>query len=343
MRKLRPLPTTISTLLFLFGFFLNSSGQQQQPTVNPSPAPSVTNVTSSRATASIADERYRIGPGDILEVLVYNQPQLSRPVLRVDGRGMIRMPLIEDEILAACKTETELAKELTTRYREYQKHPQVDVYVKEFNSQPVAVVGAVNSPGRFQLQRRVRLLEILTFAGGPSAAAGRTVQIVHAPGFPLVCEGEPEAADEVKEALSSYELSKTLRAEEPANPFLKPGDVVTVPDAEQIYVVGSVNRPTSIPLREPLTISRAILVAGGVARDAEANKIRIMRQNQVGGPKTELVVNLKEINKGTATDVMLQSNDVVEVPKQGGVSAVLRGLADAIVPTAMRLPLRVIY
>lgn len=339
MRKLKLLQT-ISALLFLSS--LSLAFGQQPPTVSAPPTPSVTNVTSSRASASAGDERYRIGPGDILEVLVYNQPQLSRPTLRVDGRGMIRMPLLENEILAACKTEGELAKELTTLYLEYQKHPQVDVYVKEFNSQPVAVVGAVNTPGRFQLQRRVRLLEILTFAGGPSANAGRTVQIVHSPGAPLVCEGEVVTADEVKEGLSYYELSKTLRAEEAANPFLKPGDVITVPDADQVYVVGSVNKPTSIPLREPLTASRAILMAGGVARGAES-KIRIIRQSQIGGPKTELVMNLKDVNKGTAEDILLQSNDVVEVPTQGGVRAVLRGLADSIVPTAMRLPLRVIY
>jgi polysaccharide export outer membrane protein len=341
MSKSHLLQTTTLALVVLASISFNASGQQQ-PEVNPATTPATPNVTANRATPARADERYRIGPGDVLEVLVYNQPQLSRPTLRVDGRGMIRMPLLEEEILAACKTDSELAKDLTNRYREYQKYPQVDVYIKEFNSQPVAVVGAVNSPGRFQLQRRVRLLEILTYAGGPSGGAGRNVQIVHSPDVPLACGGESTGEDDTNRGLASYELSKTLRAEDEANPFLQPGDVVTVPDAEQIYVVGNVNKPAAIPLKDQLTVSRAVLMAGGMARDADS-KIRIIRQKPNGGPKTEIAVNLKDVNKGTAEDVLLQSNDVIEVSKQGGAHAVLRGLRDAIVPTAMRLPMRAIY
>jgi polysaccharide export outer membrane protein len=315
---------------------------QQPPVVNTPPPQSGGVVTSSRASTS--DERYRIGPGDILEVLVYNQPQLSRPTLRVDGRGMIRMPLLEGEILAACKTESDLAKELTVRYQEYQKNPQVDIYVKEFNSQPVAIVGAVNSPGRFQLQRRIRLLELLTFAGGPSTTAGENVQIVHAPGAPMICEGESEASgdDTTKDSLSTYQLNRTMRADDSANPYLRPGDIVMVPTADQIYVMGSVNAPQAIALKDQLTVSRAIMMAGGVSKEGQQDKVKIIRQAE-DGSKTTMMVNLKEINKGTAQDVALQRNDVVEVGRPGGAKAVLHTLADSIVPMATRLPLRVIY
>ncbi|HKZ01926.1 MAG TPA: polysaccharide biosynthesis/export family protein, partial [Pyrinomonadaceae bacterium] len=206
------------------------------------------------------DDRYQIGPGDVLEVLVYNHPQLSRPALRVDARGMIRMPLLEGEIQAACKTESALAHELTARYGEYQKYPQVDVYIREFNSQPVAIVGAVNSPSRFQLQRRVRLLELLTYAGGPSARAGRTIQIVHGSGGPTLCKQEVETESDVaRDGLSFYQLDETLKGEDAANPYLIPGDVVSIADADQVYVIGNVPRPAAFPLREPLTLSRAIV------------------------------------------------------------------------------------
>src|SRR5262249_23061556 len=125
------------------------------------------------------DDRYRIGPGDVLDIRIYNRPQLSREAVRVEGSGMFRMPLIETEIQASCLTEGELAKEIATRYAKYYRNLQVDVFIKEYHSRQVAIIGAVNDQSRFELQRRVRLLELLTYAKGPSARAGQTVNIVH--------------------------------------------------------------------------------------------------------------------------------------------------------------------
>jgi polysaccharide export outer membrane protein len=304
-------------------------------------APALNDPRPSSASAS--DERYRIGPGDVLEVLVFNHTQLSRPALRVDGRGMIRMPLLEGEIKAACLTESELAAELTTRYQEYQKYPQVDVFVKEFNSQPVAVLGAVRTPGRFQLQRRVRLLEILTFSGGATANAGRTIQIVHGATTPALCNPSNDAQTYGEEELASYSLGDTLKGIETANPYLTPGDVVYVPDADQVFVTGNVAKPTAIPLQQPLTISQAILTAGGLLPHSQTDKVRVIRKATESTPRTELVVNLQAINKGAAEDIVLQPNDVVEIRKEGGAKAVLRGVMNVIVPTALSLPTRVVY
>ena len=100
------------------------------------------------------DDRYRIGAGDVLDIRIYNRPQLSREAVRVEGSGMIRMPLIETEIQAACQTEGELAKEISTRYAKYYKNLQVDVFIKEYHSRQVAIIGAVNDQSRFELQRR---------------------------------------------------------------------------------------------------------------------------------------------------------------------------------------------
>src|SRR5689334_11899082 len=122
------------------------------------------------------DDRYRIGPGDVLDIRIYNRPQLSREAVRVEGSGMFRMPLIETEIQASCLTEGELAKEIATRYAKYYRNLQVDVFIKEYHSRQVAIIGAVNDQSRFELQRRVRLLELLTYAKGPSAHAGQTVR-----------------------------------------------------------------------------------------------------------------------------------------------------------------------
>src|SRR5678810_396368 len=97
------------------------------------------------------DDRYRIGPGDVLDIRVYNRPQLSREAVRVEGNGMIRMPLIETEIRAICLTEGELAKEIATRYTKFYRNLQVDVFIKEYHSRQVAIIGAVNDQSRFEL------------------------------------------------------------------------------------------------------------------------------------------------------------------------------------------------
>ena len=254
-------------------------------------AESTTSATSSSAVMS--DERYRIGPGDVLDIRVFNRPQLSRDAVRVDGRGVIRMPLIEGDIHAACRAEAEVADEIANRYLKYLRNPQVSVFVKEFQSQPVAVIGAVNNPGQFKLQRQVRLLELLTLANGPADHAGRTVQIIHAGGRSL-CEETATASPDDLAASSfvSYPLSDTLKGKDQANPFVRPGDIVSIPDADQIYVVGNVTQPRAIPLKEPITVSRAIAMAGGEQRDTKRDSVRIVRQLPGSTTKQEIRIDL---------------------------------------------------
>src|ERR1700741_4285216 len=150
--------------------------------------------TASVHAQQPADDRYRIGAGDVLDIRIYNRPQLSREAVRVEGSGMIRMPLIDTEIQAACRTEGELAKDISTRYARYYRNLQVDVFIKEYHSRQVAIIGAVNDQSRFELQRRVRLLELLTYAKGPAPKAGQTINIVHSTNASS-CTQESQADD----------------------------------------------------------------------------------------------------------------------------------------------------
>src|SRR5215211_5750379 len=215
------------------------------------------------------DDRYRIGPGDVLDIRIYTRPQLSRDAVRVEGSGMIRMPLLDTEIKAACLTEGELAKEISTRYGRYYRNLQVDVFIKEYHSRQVAIIGAVNDQSRFELQRRVRLLELMTYAKGPSTKAGQTINIVHS-----TAASPCKQTDETDEsaAFSSYKLSDVLQGDPKSNPYLEAGDIVTVPDADQVYVVGNVFMPLTISLKEPITLTRAIAMAGGLKQDTSKDK-----------------------------------------------------------------------
>ena len=286
------------------------------PTSSPTSSP-----TSPAGQSDYGDGRYRIGPGDVLDIKVFNKPQFSREGVKVDPRGMIRMPLVKQEIKAACRNEDELAAEITTRLKEYVREPEVIIQIKEYLSEPVAVLGAVRSPARFQLQRRVRLLELLTFANGPTDNAGRTIQVVHmgplsSCGDASKTEGNTLAESEAGQ-IDYYKLTDTLRGDEKANPYVQPGDVISIQIADQVYVIGNVVRPTSLALTDPMTVSRAIAMAGGPAIDTKKSEIHIVRQTPGSTEKKDIVVNLDAINHHKAEDVVLMANDIVDVPASG--------------------------
>lgn len=286
-----------------------------------------------------ADERYRIGPGDVLDIRIFNRPNLSRDAVRVEGSGMIRMPLIEGEIQAACKTEGELAKEIATRYLKYYRNPQVDVFVKEYHAREVALIGAVTDQGRYQLSRRMRLLELLTYAKGPSEKAGQTINIVRG-SRPDLCATTTQITDDAS-GFISLQLNDTLRGEERANPYVQPGDIITIPEAEQVYVVGNVYSPKPLSLKEPISVSRAIAMAGGPLRDSKTDRVRIVRQQRGSVGRSEIYVNLNAIARKQADDVLLQANDIVEVQESTGKS-IIRSLLGVVAPSVSQLPVRVI-
>lgn len=303
----------------------------------------VGNAQSQDATraASLNQDRsqYLVGVGDVLDIRVFGRPQLTREAVRVDTRGMIRMPLIDGEIQASCRTEASLAGYIATQYLKFVRRPQVDVFIREYNSQPVAVVGAVDKPGRFQLQRQVRLLELLTFSGGPTDKAGRTVQIAHAENSQRCDDSGTNPEDEI--GLNAYNLSEVLAGRTEANPLVRPGDVVSVLEADQIFVVGNVVRPSSIPLREPVTVSRAIAMSGGVLPYTKMDRVRIVRQPPGNAPKQEMIVDLNAIEKKNANDITLQANDIVDVPVSGS-KRLLGNLVGAIGPAVTQMPVTVI-
>lgn len=303
------------------------------------PAPQTAQSTPTLAAATAeSDDRYRIGPGDVLDIRIFNRANLSRDAVRVEGNGMIRMPLIETEIQAACKTEGELAKEIAAKYMKFYRNPQVDVFIKEYRSKRVTIIGAVNDPSRFELQRRVRLLDLLGYAKGPTAKAGQTINIVHSAQASL-CSA-PGAGDTTA-GFSSYRLSDTLRGDPNANPYLQADDVITLPEADQIYVVGNVYTPLTIPLREPITLSRAVAMAGGVKQDSKKGKIKIVRQEPGSSVRKEIIVDLTAIEKKRAEDVALVANDIVEVETSSG-KALLRSLIGGAGQSISNLPIRVI-
>jgi protein involved in polysaccharide export with SLBB domain len=187
----------------------------------------------------------------------------------------------------------------------------------------------------------VRLLELVQFfAGGPTERAGGSIQIARTSN-PNACQaGAATDADAVQFLV--FNLNATLKGDEQSNPFLQPGDVITLPEAREAYVIGNVLHPGPVLLREEgITVSRAIAMAGGTMPDTKKDKIRIVRQEPGSQTKREIFVDLRAIDKHQAEDVALLPNDIVEVQTAGG-KRLLRSLVGTVVPTVGQLPVQII-
>ena len=290
------------------------SAKEPAKSAEPSSDAAAKQETKDAALKAMNDERYRIGPGDVLDIRVFNRPQLSREA-RVDSNGVIQMPLLEGDIKAACLTENELAQEIARRYLKYQRNPYVNVFVKEYSSTPVAVIGSVEKPGRFQLTRRVRLLELLAFAGGPTEKAGGKIQIAHT-GAVSLCESQKGTESNI---FDFYPLQEAMRGSKDANPYIQPGDIVSIAEADQAYVVGNVFKPQAVTLKEPVTVSQAIAMAGGTLRATKMSAVKIIRPRSGSMTQKDVIaVDLVAIQKQRAEDILLLPNDVIEVPTDEG-------------------------
>jgi polysaccharide export outer membrane protein len=264
---------------------------------------------------------YLLGPGDVIDVRVFGQPDLSAMV-EIDSDGNVSsLPFLESPIPAKCRTEKALQKDIAEAYGKYIKNPQVSVRISERKSrQPATVFGAVRQPTRVLMQRKVRLNELIASSGGFTERASGTIQILHTE--PVMCpqpgeEAEAAPIDGTRIPLQIVRISE-LRAGLPqANPIIRPGDILQVTEAEPVYVTGSVFSPQGIFLRDQLTLSRALAMVGGVRREARVSSVKIYRQKPGAQDQETIVVDYGAIKKNKQPDIFLQAFDVIEVPEAG--------------------------
>ncbi len=307
-------------------------------------SPVIAQTARDRETKNILAENYRIGVGDVIDIAVSKNLELSRSGVRVNNQGAIQLPMIEEDFPAACLTERELADRIRDKYKKYLLQPYVNVTVREYNASPVAFIGAVNSPGRFQMQRPMRILDLVTYVNGPAANAGERVEIIRNRAVPY-CDGSTliipeEGGDEV----ISLSLDEALKGNTEQNMLVRAGDIIRIDQADihEAYIIGNVRKGTTIQLKEPVTLTQAIAMAGGLAPDADASKVKIQRRVTGSLATEDMIVNLKEINQRKREDVVLAANDIVEVPGPTGFKKTLKGIREAILPSITRFPVRMI-
>jgi len=283
-------------------------------------------VTPSEKTLAGAEpqnERYRIGFQDVIDVQVYRHPELTQRV-PVSQNGTISLFRLEKPVTAICRTESELAKDIEDAYREkYLRDPQVKVMAEQ-KSQPIGVMGAVEKPGNFFINRRTHLLEMLALAGGPKEEAGTRLIVARA-GNNSACKDVAATDDDV--AFMGFKVRDVQEGRQVL--WMKPGDVISVLKADMVYVYGNVNKQGAYEVREPITLTQAIVTAEGFKSAAKRDKVRILRQRDGRSEREELVFNMDHIDKGKVKDPILEPNDIVAV-SQDNMKAILNGIGSTL-------------
>jgi polysaccharide export outer membrane protein len=301
-----------------------------------SPSAQTTAASASGENKANCDNQirstYLLGPDDQLEISGQELTDLSNRPVRVDGEGDIQMPLA-GSVHVAGLTVQQTEKELDKVLSKYIKNPQVVVNVVEVRSQPVSVLGAVNSPGVHQVQGHKTVLEMLASAGGIRPDAGYSIRItrqvewgcIPLPGAQLDASG--------KYSVAEVNLRKIMDAKTPEeNIQIFPHDVISVPKAEMVYVIGEVHRSGGFVLGEHQSISvlQALSLAEGLNTGADPRHAKILRLKPEADQREELKVDVKEALNGKKPDFPLQGEDILFIPGSTGKKAALRGLEAAI-------------
>ncbi|HVA95551.1 MAG TPA: polysaccharide biosynthesis/export family protein [Candidatus Dormibacteraeota bacterium] len=307
-----------------------------------------------------AIDQYRIGPDDLLDISVFEAPEMNC-TSRVSANGDISMQLL-GQVKAAGLTPQGLESVIEELLRRtYMKNPHVTVFVRELQSHPVSVVGAVKMPGVFQIRGAKTVIEMLSMAQGLADDAGDTVLIMRGgaasgtEGSPIQASGQSGGAAVARSRGQAFRdggvnsstqasqskiveinLKSLLESTNPAlNVLVYPGDIVKVTRAGIVYVVGDVKKPGGFALKsnESISVLQAVALAEGMTRTSAKSRARIIRTDLTTGKRVEIPVDLGKILASKAPDPLLQPKDIVFIPDSSAKSAFYRG-AEAVLYTA---------
>jgi protein involved in polysaccharide export with SLBB domain len=267
------------------------------------------------------DKAYLIGPGDDVEVKVMGESQFDFKAT-IDDEGMLQVPFFETRLDAKCRMEKDLRNDVAKLMAKYLKTPVVSLRVTDRKSRPpTSVYGEVKNPQGVILVRRTHLLELLTFVGGVTEDAAGSVQLIRTQTPPcpaMVEDGTLAKGPDGSPAPQSYSISEIKSGKMEFNPFVYPGDAVIVQKAPPVYIIGEVRVPQGIHLMESGTsLTQAIAMVGGLTREAKTSSVRVYRLKTGGktGERETLNADLKLIKEQKQVDIILQSNDIVEVDR----------------------------
>jgi len=301
-------PKLISSLVLgvlLVGCPLTMHAQEPASSAPPIATPDYTQPTSAPAATSAASvpatppESLLIGPGDLLRINVLREAELDQHV-RVLDSGELILALVGNLSVQGL-TPAQAAARIAEKYRDggFLIHPEVSVFVDEYATQTVTILGQVAHPGTVRLAAPRTLIDVISQAGGLTETADRHI----------VIERGGKDGERIRAFLSN-------RADDALNAdiLVRPGDTVLVPKAGIVYILGDVAHPGGYVMQNDsqLTVLQAIALAAGASKTASEKRVRLVRN--IDGLSQSVDLPLRDMERGHAPDVPLLANDILYVP-----------------------------
>ncbi len=340
MREPSLLFTTILMCTLLAG--CNSTSELQtipQQNIPPDTAEirklSMTPEQQLAALTRLADQEITsptLGRGDILNVSVYDEPDLTIKGILIRPDGNISFSLVGD-VMAEGLTVNELSESLTEQLSEYLLSPKVSVIVHEFNSQQFTIFGEVVHPGVYPLKTQMSITEALAGAGGLNKGQFRATTVELADlSHAFIARQERVLPVDFVRLIRQGDLRYDIS--------LQSGDYIYIPSglSKEVYILGEVSKPMLFAYRENMPMSRTLAQAEGFTQDADLKRIHILR-GALHNP-TVIIINFKEVLAGRAREIPLEPGDVIYVPPTGLTS--FSRVIDKIIPTIQALQVGII-
>jgi polysaccharide export outer membrane protein len=273
-----------------------------------------------------------IGLDDQIAIRALHAPEISDKTMRIPPDGYITLALI-GRVHAAGLTVHALETEIKSRLSAYIQEPEVSVNVLEFKSQPVSVLGAVKTPGIRQLEGPQSIMDLLSAAGGLEPDAGYTVTLMRRREWGPIPLPQARADASAQFSVADVNLPDLMEGKAPENNILiRPHDVITVPRAKLVYVIGEVHKSGGFVVREQETISvlQVLSLAEGLQRTAAPDRAKVLRREVPGADKKEIAVNVKRILEGKDADMALKPDDILFIPNSASKSVAIRSIEAAI-------------
>jgi len=298
-------------ITFLSIWIANSVYAQQPPSAVHNATGAVSFLDSSNLPVE------RIGKNDLLGITVYDSPELTRTV-RVDSNAEIRLPMLRHAIHTGGLYPSDLEQAIRAALiaDKVLVDPIVSVSIMEYRSRPISVVGAVRHPMTFQATGVVTLLEAISQADGLTENAGSEI---------LVSRPQPGTGGQSTLLMQRISVHDLVGSADPFLNFeLQGGEVISVPEAERIYVVGNIKKPGAFSLTDDSqsSVLKALALSGGLDRFSK-HTAYIYRLEAGHSQRTEVPIELKKIMNRQAPDVPLLANDILYIPDAAGLRASL--------------------
>ncbi|MBC7798090.1 MAG: SLBB domain-containing protein [Pyrinomonadaceae bacterium] len=294
----------------IFVFCLNANAQ----TINNKELPMI--QPESNVSNRIISDAELIQNGDEIDVDVLGSVEYDWRGKPDDNGFLSSLPYSDETFFSLCRTTDEIAAELVKSYSKILKNPVIEVRVIDRSArQPALLTGAIRQQSRLRIQREIKLNELVILLGGLTEKASGEVEILRPANLSCIAHNRIQAETQV----FKIKLKDLIAGKPEANPIIKSGDIITIQQAELIYVIGGVVAPQRIFYRNQITLSRALSSVGGFSRDANISEITIYRRAKGSPSRSIIKIDYNDIKKNAAKDVNLEASDIIEVSRSGRV------------------------